>query len=232
MRTDIYLQWSASLTFLSGDSMEQCIDRSCVPRNVLDAIDVIYEYLPKSLLTEIRISKQDGSFCTPTSGTSPSPPPYDVRVQWSARIRIKKGKIIYKSPEEVGKALQAAMRARVLPETGEEPKTYQELYINASNSSKGNATYTWHLLGRKLRGDEDLTKPLRIREQNVAKLFRDLFPHVHAKSLEYDLSKARRIFDVTCKLSCRQVLCIKNISAEDIRRITKKNLSKVLKYCK
>ena len=212
--------------------MEQRIDRSCVPRKVLDAIDAIYKYLPKSLLTEIRVSKQDGSFCTPTSGTSPSPPPYDVRAQRSVRIRIKKGKIIYKSPEEIGEALQAAKRTKILPETGEEPKTYQELYFNASNSNKGNATYTWHLLGKKLRGDEDLTKPLRVREQNVAGLFRELFPHVHAKTLEYELSKAQRIFDVTCKLSCRQVLCIKNVSAEDIQRTTKKNLPKVLKYCK
>src|SRR4051812_19615158 len=144
--------------------MEQSIDCSCIPCKVLDAIDDIYEYLPKSLLTEIRISKQDESFCTLTSETSLSPPPYDVRVQRSVRIRIKKDKIIYKSPEEIGEALQAAKRTKVLPETGEEPKTYQELYFNASNSNKGNTTYTWYLLGKKLRGDEDLTKPLRVRE--------------------------------------------------------------------
>src|SRR3954465_1513560 len=101
--------------------MERRIDRSCMPPKVLKAIETIYEYLPKSLLTEIRISKQDGSFCTPTSGTSPSPPPYDVRAQRSVRIRIKKGKIIYKSPKEIGEALKATKRTKVLSETGEEP---------------------------------------------------------------------------------------------------------------
>src|SRR3954447_16738685 len=124
--------------------MEQRIDRSCVPRNVLDAIDVIYEYLPKSLLTEIRISKQDGSFCIPTSGTSPSPPPYDVRVYKSVQrnvrwLAVKRGKrasrkITPKSLEEIGEALQAAKRTEVLPETRREAKTYLELYIDASNA--------------------------------------------------------------------------------------------------
>src|SRR4051794_27064473 len=98
--------------------MEQRIDRSCLPRKVLDAIEMIYEYLPKSLLTEICISKQDGSFYIPTSRTSPSPPLYDVRVHQSVQrnvrwLAVKRGKrasrkITPKSLEEIGEALQAA----------------------------------------------------------------------------------------------------------------------------
>jgi hypothetical protein len=226
---------------LSG-TMEQRIDRSCLPRKVLHAIEIIYEYLPKSLLTEIRISKQDGSFCIPTSGTSPSPPPYDVRAQQSVqrnvrRLAVKSAKrasrkIIPKSLEEIGEALQAAKRSEVPPETVKEAGTYLELYIDASNADKANATYCWHMLGMQLRKDEDLTKSLKIREASAGKLFRDLFPHISPKAIEYDLSKARRIYDVTRKLSGSQILSIENISAEDIRKVTKKNLSKILKYCK
>src|SRR3954468_7557957 len=114
--------------------MEQRIDRSCLPRKVTQAIDTIYEYLPSSLLTEIRISKQRGSFCIPTSGTSPSPPPEDIRAQQSVARKIAhlankraaklKNKNIRKSPEEIGQALQAAQRVRAIPKTvREEPKT-------------------------------------------------------------------------------------------------------------
>jgi hypothetical protein len=224
--------------------MERRIDRSCMPPKVLKAIETIYEYLPKSLLTEIRISKQDGSFCTPTSGTSPSPPPYDIRAQQSVQRNIQRNsrlavkvfkrasrKITPKSPEEIGEALQAAKRIKALPES-EEVKSYSELYIDASNAGKGNATYLWHILGMKLRNEEDPKKSIKIREAAVAKLFRELFPHVQLRTIEYDISKARRIYDVTCKLSSNQVLSIKKISAEDIRKVTKKNLSKVWKYCK
>src|SRR3954470_11016428 len=98
--------------------MERRIDCSCMLPKVLKAIETIYEYLPKSLLTEIRISKQDGSFCTPTSGTSPSPPPYDIRAQQSVQRNVRRlavnsakrasCKIISKSLEKIREALQAA----------------------------------------------------------------------------------------------------------------------------
>ena len=68
--------------------MEQRIDRSYLPRDVVQAIDTISEYLPSSLFTEIRISKQQGSFCIPTSGISPSPSPKDVRAQQSVARKI------------------------------------------------------------------------------------------------------------------------------------------------
>src|SRR3954464_7218774 len=107
------------------------IDRSCMPPKVLKAIEMIYEYLPKSLLTEIRISKQDESFCTLTSGTSPSPPPYDIRVQQSVQRNIRNSrlavkrfkrashKITPKSPKEIGEALQAAKRIKAELESEE-----------------------------------------------------------------------------------------------------------------
>src|SRR4051812_39430556 len=109
--------------------MEYRIDCSCLPPKVLNAIETIYEYLPKSLLTEIRISKQDGSFCTPTSGTSPSPPPYNIHIQQSiqrniqnSRLAVKRfkrasHKITPKSPEEIREALQATKRIKAILES-------------------------------------------------------------------------------------------------------------------
>src|SRR3954451_18069590 len=157
--------------------MEQHIDHSCLPRDVIEAIDKIYEYLPNSLLTEIRISKQQGSFCIPTSGTSPSPPPEDVRAQQSvarkiAHLAVKRAKVknSRKSPEEIGQALQVTQRTRAIPETVQEPKTYEQLYIYASNVSKNEAIYAWHMLGKKLCTDEDPKKALKVREMAVSKL--------------------------------------------------------------
>src|SRR4051812_49829326 len=98
--------------------MEQRIDRSCLPRDVAKAIDTIYEYLQSSLLTEIHISKQQGSFCILTSGTSPSLPPEDTHAQQSvarkvSHLAIKRAaklKNSRKSPEEIGQALQVAQQ--------------------------------------------------------------------------------------------------------------------------
>ena len=152
--------------------MEQRIDRSSIPPDILQAIDTIYEYLPSSLLTEIRITKQDGSFCTPTSGTSPSPPPDDVRARRSVERNIaclaakraaKKLKNIRKSPEEIRQALRIALQVKMMPETLQKLTTYEELYINASNANKNESTYAWHILGKKLRNDEDPKKTSKIK---------------------------------------------------------------------
>ena len=170
--------------------MEQRIDRSYLPRDVVQAIDTISEYLPSSLFTEIRISKQQGSFCIPTSGISPSPPPEDVRAQQSVARKIShlavkrasKLKNSRKSPEEIGQALQAAQRIRAIPEIVQEPKTYEQLYIHASNARKNEAIYAWHLLGKKLRTDEDLRKAQKAREMAVSKLFAEKFPPCNNKN--------------------------------------------------
>jgi hypothetical protein len=220
--------------------MEQCIDRSCLPREVVQAIDTIYEYLQSSLLTEIRISKQQGSFCIPTSGTSPSPPPEDIRAQQSvarkvshlANKRAAKLKNSRKSPEEIGQALRAAQQVQVIPETLQEPKTYEQLYIHASNAPKKEAIYAWHMLSRKLRTDEDPRKAQKAREMTVGKLFSEKFPHISAKTLENDVYKARRIYDVTRILNCNQILAIRTITVDNIRRVAKKNIAKVVNYCK
>ena len=218
--------------------MEQRIDRSCIPQDVLQAIDTIYEYLPSSLLTEIRITKQDGSFCTPTSGTSPSPPPDDVRAQrsvekniarFAAKRAAKRLNLAHKSPEEIRQALRTAMQVKVMPETLQKLTTYEELYINASNASKNKSTYAWHILGKKLRNDEDPKKTLKSREMSVSTFFRKIFPHVTEKNIANDLYKARRVFDVTRTLSQNQIMSIKSITVEDIRRVTKKDISKVIK---
>ena len=218
--------------------MEQRIDRSSIPPDILQAIDTIYEYLPSSLLTEIRITKQDGSFCTPTSGTSPSPPPDDVRARrsverniarFAAKRAAKKLKIIRKSPEEIRQALRIALQVKVKPEALQKLTTYEELYINASNANKNESTYAWHILGKKLRNDEDPKKPVRSREISVSTLFREKFPHVTEKNIANDLYTARRIFDVTRTLSQNQIMSIKSITVEDIRRITKRDISKVIK---
>ena len=104
--------------------MEQCINYFCLPPKVVQAIDTIYKYLPSSLLTEIHISKQQGSFCILTSGTSPSPPPEDIRAQQSvthkvSRLALKRAaklKNSRKSPEEIGQALRAAQQVQDEPQ--------------------------------------------------------------------------------------------------------------------
>src|SRR3954466_14598077 len=95
-----------------------------IPRNVLQAIDTIYEYLPKSLLTEICITKQDGTFCIPISSTSPSPPPDDVCAEQSVARKIlrlttkkKTAKLSQRSPEQVRQALKTAMQILVIPKS-------------------------------------------------------------------------------------------------------------------
>src|SRR3954466_13659244 len=152
--------------------MERRIDRSCLPRDVLKAIDTIYEYLPSSLLTEIRISKQEGSFCIPTSGTSPSPPPDDIRAQrdvvrkialLATKRRAASLKNSRKSPEEIGQALKAALRIKVVPETAQKPRTYEELYLDASNARNNEAIDSWHMVGKKLRCEEDPKVSLKAR---------------------------------------------------------------------
>src|SRR3954447_23808651 len=219
--------------------MERRIDRSCLPRNVLQAIDTIYEYLPSSLLTEIRISKQDGSFCTPTSGISPSPPPEDVRAKRSIprkfaypeafkRTSVKTIKTrrqhIPRSLDDIRKALEAAMRIAVLPETiQEKDQTFQTLYQIAFKARKNEAILAWHRLGMKLHSIEDS----EISESNVGKLFHEQVPDVSTKSLENALSKARRIYDITSNLSSSQILSLTNVIAADIKSVTKKNLYKL-----
>src|SRR3954447_2534332 len=114
----------------------------------------------------------------------------------------------------------------------QEPKTYEQLYIHASNASKNKAIYAWHMLGKKLHTDEDPKKALKAREMAVSKLFAETFPHVLAKTLENDIYRAWRIYDITRILSSNQILSIKSITADNIRRVAKKNVTKVLNYCK
>src|SRR5437588_7753988 len=220
--------------------MEQRIDCSCLPRKVVQAIDMIYEYLPSSLLMEICISKQQGSFCIPTSGTSPSSPPEDICAQQSvahkvSRLALKRAaklKNSHKSPEEIEQALRAAQQVQVIPKTLQEPKTYEQLYIHASNAPQKEAIYAWHMLGRKLRTDEDSRKAQKAWETTVCKSFSEKFPHLSAKTLENDVYKARRIYDVTHILNCSQILAIRTITVDNIRRVAKKDITKVLNYCK
>src|SRR5437588_7787678 len=171
--------------------MEQRIDCSCLPRKVVQAIDMIYEYLPSSLLMEICISKQQGSFCIPTSGTSPSSPPEDICAQQSvahkvSRLALKRAtklKNSHKSPEEIGQALRAAQQVQVIPKTLQKSKTYEQLYIHVSNAPQKEAIYAWHMLDRKLCTDEDSRKAQKAWEMTICKLFSKKFPHLSAKTL-------------------------------------------------
>src|SRR4051812_42230407 len=170
--------------------MEQRIDRSCLPRDVLQAIDIIYEYLPSSLLTEIRISKQDESFCTATSGISPSPPPDDIRTKRSILYKFSHRKIRHKkkpkSLDDIRKALEAAKQTAVIPELIQKDRTYQKLYQTASKARKNEAILAWHRLGMKLRNNEDP----EISESKVGQLFHKQVLGVAEKSLENALGKA------------------------------------------
>jgi hypothetical protein len=114
----------------------------------------------------------------------------------------------------------------------QESTTYEQLYIHARNAHGNEATYAWHMLGKKLRNDEDPKKSLKLREILVSKLFAEKFPHAVTKNLENDVYKARRIYDVTRILSGNQILSIKKITADHIRRVAKKNITKVVNYCK
>src|SRR3954463_6550711 len=100
----------------------QYIDSSCMPPKVLAAIETLSEYISSSLLTELHITKQDGNFCIPTSGTSPSLPPDDVRAQRSVELKIvripaklatKRANCSRKSPEQIGQALRAVLQVKI-----------------------------------------------------------------------------------------------------------------------
>src|SRR4051794_25582219 len=123
--------------------MKQRIDQSCLPSNVSRTIDIIYNYLPSSLLTKIRISKHDGSFCIPTSDILPSSPTDDVYAQQSIKCKIAllatkrsivRHRNICKSPEEIEQALKATIQTKAVPETTQRHLTYKKLYNNACNA--------------------------------------------------------------------------------------------------
>jgi hypothetical protein len=218
--------------------IKQRINHSSHPRDVLQAIETIYEYLPCSLFTEIRITKQNGTFCTPTSGTSPSPPPFDVRAQQSVMRKFShlvtkrttasiknRCRSIPRSLDDIRNALRAAKQTAVILENQEKPKTYQELYQNVCKARKNEAICAWHMLGMKLREDG-----FEMTETEVSTLFRREIPDVSTKSLENSLGKARRIYDITFKLSCNQILSLKRVTAEDLKSVAKKNLCKIIDY--
>ena len=86
------------------------------------------------------------------------------------------------------------------------------------------------MLGRKLRTDEDSRKAQKAWETTVFKLFSEKFPHVSAKTLENDVYKARHIYDVTRILNCSQILAIRTITVDNIHRVAKKDITKVVNY--
>ena len=88
------------------------------------------------------------------------------------------------------------------------------------------------MLGRKLRTDEDPRKAQKAREMTVGKLFSEKFPHISAKTLENDVYKARHIYDITHILNCNQILAIRTITVDNICRVAKKDIAKVVNYCK
>ena len=88
------------------------------------------------------------------------------------------------------------------------------------------------MLGRKLRTDKDSRKAQKAWETTVYKSFSEKFPHLSAKTLENDIYKAGRIYDVTRILNCSQILVIRTITVDNIRRVAKKDITKVLNYCK
>src|SRR4051812_43689290 len=111
-----------------------------MPPKVLVAIETLSEYISSSLFTELHITKQDGNFCIPISGTLPSPPPDDVHAQQSVKLKIaritaklatKRANSSRKSPEQIGQALRAALRVKIIPEIRKPMTTYKELYIFA-----------------------------------------------------------------------------------------------------
>jgi hypothetical protein len=97
------------------------------------------------------------------------------------------------------------------------------LYQTASKARKNEAILAWHMLGMKLRSNEDP----EISESNVGKLFHKQVPDVSTKSLENALGKARRIYDITSKLSSNQILSLTNVTAADIKSVAKKNICKI-----
>ena len=100
-------------------------------------------------------------------------PPKNIRAQQSiickgshlALKRAAKLKNSRKSPEEIGQALRVAQQVQVIPKTLQKPKTYEQLYIHASNAPQKEAIYAWHMLGRKLYTDEDSRKAQRLEKQ-------------------------------------------------------------------
>ena len=85
------------------------------------------------------------------------------------------------------------------------------------------------MLGRKLHTDEDFRKA---QKAQVFKLFSEKFPHLLVKTLENDIYKAQRIYEVTHILNYSQILAIRTITVDNILRVVKKDITKVVNYCK
>src|SRR5205807_7781427 len=98
------------------------------------------------------------------------------------------------------------------------------------NAQNNKAILTWHILSKKLHSDEDPKLSLRVQVVSVTENFCQRFPHELAKKLANDVFRARRIYDIMWMLSINQILSIKNITTNNIRRVTQKDIYKVVNY--
>ena len=66
----------------------------------------------------------------------------------------------------------------------------------------------------------------------ICKLFFEKFPYFSVKTLKNNIYKAQYIYDITCILNYSQIFIIKTITIDNIHRVVKKDITKVVNYCK
>ena len=167
--------------------MDQRLNRSDFPNDVLDAIDKIQVFIAvQARWKEIRITANEGLFCVSKTGTMPSPPPASDEESSDDRERIlmkrkaaasakrnaeryqkrqrllkaKRTNKVNKTLQQIGAALRRAQDA--IPGQNSEPtnstRTYSELYECVTNATSKDAIVENHLFGKKLRYDEQIRR--------------------------------------------------------------------------
>ena len=230
------------------------LNRSDLPANILRAVDEIFDFLPDSLWTGICITLR-GLSCIAKTGDTPSPPPTRdenstdtpaeitrkrkaaASARWNANKAIdkkqrKKTKQDIKTPKEIGVALRLAQDAAFVQP--EEPQgTYSELYIRTANAVDKDALVENHLFGKKLRQDEQREKaPTQVgKERAVSELVKAAMPHLPEQERKKVLQYARRIYDITSRLTPNQVRKVQGVSMWDLAKTSKLNVRISLQMC-
>jgi hypothetical protein len=231
------------------------LNRSDLPGNILRAIDEILDFLPDSLWTGICITT-NGLSCAAKTGDTPSPSPApdeepsdtpamikrkrkaanSAKRNANANIikrKAKKAKHEISTPEEIGTALRRAQDST--PAQQSEPQgTCLDLFIRAINAPAKDAIWEHHMFGKKLRFDENNypDKPRMGRMRAVAEKFLAESPHINKKHIEDYVKYARRVYDITARLTPNQVRLVRGLTVWSLIRTAQKNVHIPLKMCR
>lgn len=215
-----------------------------LPPEVQGAIEVIYDFLEKSLWKEIRITLSHQITGVAKSGDTPSPPaaqdeqehdsPGVIRNKRKAAASAnrngskKKPKHAVKPLAEIGAVLRVAKGTA--PTQEEDPLgSLSDCFGQAVDVAPEDMIWGNHMFGKKLRQEEDNypTETPVGKKRRVAEQFRNELPHLHEKHRKDYLKYARRIYQVTSLLTPNQVRQILDITWWDLARLSQKDIQQV-----